>query len=423
MPTSVARHTLAALALAAAFSAPAAHAMPIDMQDADVRDFVHWYSQETQSPIAIDPGVTGTLTVYAPDVTPEQLPEFFQGVMQSHGYQLIPGNPPTLVSARPTDDFMGRIGMLEPQQPTVSRVLPITHLRADDLAPLVDAFLSRTTTGSLNAANAQVLHSTNALLVNAPADRVDDLERLLPQIDVTRAQVLIQAIIFETTDGDTFDLGVSFGRARNGSNPAGGFNTSSLGTALSTPGASFGIFDGDTLALAINAIRRDSNARVLSTPQILTLSGQRGTISVGQNVPFITGRITGEAANIENPFQTIERRDIGITLNVFPVVTPSGLVVMDVNTAADSLTDSLLASDIITNQRSIDTTVQIQSGQSVLLGGLVSEENRQQQDSVPILSDIPVIGALFRSTSTSNQTSNLYVLLQATVLPTQETAS
>jgi general secretion pathway protein D len=183
--------------------------MPIDMQDADVRDFVHWYSQETQSPIAIDPGVTGTLTVYAPDVTPEQLPEFFQGVMQSHGYQLVPGNPPTLVSARPTDDFMGRIGMLEPQQPTVSRVLPITHLRADDLAPLVDAFLSRTTTGSLNTANAQVLHSTNALLVNAPADRIDDLERLLPQIDVTRAQVLIQAIIFETTDGDTFDLGVS----------------------------------------------------------------------------------------------------------------------------------------------------------------------------------------------------------------------
>ncbi|OLO02616.1 secretin N-terminal domain-containing protein, partial [Salinicola socius] len=398
---------LAALTLAVSFVAIPAHAMPIDMQGADVREFVHWYSQQTATPIAIDPRVDGTLTVYAPDVTPEQLPEFFQGVMQSHGYQLVPGNPPTLVPARSQQTFMAQIGTPKPQQPTVSRVLPITHLRADDLAPLVNAFLAQTTTGSLSTANAQVLHASNALLVNGPADRVDDLERLLPQIDVTRAQVLIRAIIFETTDGDTFDLGVAFGRARNGSNPAGGFNTSSLGNALSVPGASFGIFDGDTLALAVNAIRRDSNARVLSTPQILTLSGQRGTISVGQNVPFITGRITGEAANIENPFQTIERKDIGITLNVFPVVTPSGLVVMDVNTAADSLTDSLLASDIITNQRSIATTVQIQSGQSVLLGGLVSEENRRQENSVPVLSDIPVIGGLFRSTSTSSHTSNL----------------
>jgi len=421
MPTSVVRFTLAALATITAIPA---FAIPIDMQGADVREFVHWYSEQTATPIAIDPSIDGTLTVYAPDVTDDQLPEFFDGVMQSHGYQLVPGNPPTLVPAQARSGFMGQLGLRQSQQPTVSRVLPITHLRADDLAPLVNAFLAQTTPGSVSSsANAQVLHAANALLVNGPADRIADLENLLPQIDVTRAQVLIRAIIFETTDGDSFDFGVAFGRARNGSNPAGGFNTSSLGSSLSTPGAAFGIFDGDTLALAITAIRKDSNARVLSTPQILTLSGKRGTISVGQNVPFITGRVTGEAANIENPFQTIERKDIGITLNVFPVVTPSGLVVMDVNTAADSLTDSLLASDIITNQRSIATTVQIQSGQSVLLGGLVSEENRQQESSVPVLSDIPVIGNLFRSTSTSNQTSNLYVLLQATVLPIQEAAS
>ncbi|WP_110679010.1 secretin N-terminal domain-containing protein, partial [Salinicola sp. RZ23] len=379
MSTSVANLARAALTAGALLLTSTAHAMPIDMQDADVRDFVHWYSQETATPIAIDPRVNGTLTVYAPDVPPDQLPEFFQGVMQSHGYQLAPGNPPTLVPAKADQTFMSRIATPAPREPSVSRVLPINHLRAGDLAPLVDAFLAQSTPGSLQSSRAQVLHAANALLVSGPPDRIQALERLLPQIDVTRAQVLIRALIFETNDGDTLDLGVSFGRARAGSNPAGGFNTSGLGRALSVPGGSFGIFDGDVLALAVNAIRRDSNARVLSTPQILALSGQRGTISVGQNVPFITGRVTGEAANIENPFQTIERRDIGITLNVLPVVTPSGLIVMDVGTAADSLTDSVLASDIITNQRSINTTVQIHSGQSVLLGGLVSEENRQQQ--------------------------------------------
>ncbi|OLO02608.1 secretin N-terminal domain-containing protein, partial [Salinicola socius] len=193
MLTSVARHALAALTLAVSFVAIPAHAMPIDMQGADVREFVHWYSQQTATPIAIDPRVDGTLTVYAPDVTPQQLPEFFQGVMQSHGYQLVPGNPPTLVPARSQQTFLAQIGTPEPLEPTVSRVLPITHLRADDLAPLVNAFLAQTTTGSLSTANAQVLHASNALLVNGPADRVDDLERLLPQIDVTRAQVLIRA--------------------------------------------------------------------------------------------------------------------------------------------------------------------------------------------------------------------------------------
>ncbi|WP_106419741.1 secretin N-terminal domain-containing protein [Salinicola tamaricis] len=423
MSTSVANLARAALAAGALLLTSTAHALPIDMQDADVRDFVHWYSQQTATPIAIDPRVHGTLTVYAPDVPPDQLPEFFHGVMQSHGYQLVPGNPPTLAPARRDQTFMSRIATPPPREPSVSRVLPINHLRADDLAPLVDAFLIQNTPGSAQATHAQVLHAANALLVSGPADRIQALERLLPQIDVTRAQVLIRALIFETTDGDTLDLGVSFGRARAGSNPAGGFNTSGLGRALSVPGGSFGIFDGNVLALAISALKRDSNARILSTPQILALSGQRGTISVGQNVPFITGRVTGSAANVENPFQTIERRDIGITLNVLPVVTPSGLIVMDVGTSADSLTDSVLASDIITNQRSINTTVQIQSGQSVLLGGLVSEENRQQQNRVPVLSDIPVIGALFRSTSTSHQSSNLYVLLQATVLPTREAAS
>ncbi|GAB2782140.1 hypothetical protein GCM10027040_05230 [Halomonas shantousis] len=396
------------------------YAEPIELQHADVRDFVRWYAEKTDTALAIDPAVDGTLTVYAPDVSDAQLPEFFEGVMHAHGYAIVPGNPPTLVPAHPQNDFLQEVDV--PTEPVASRVLPVAHLRAADLAPLVTAFLARSTPGSVTASQAQVLNAANALLVNGPEERLDDLERLLPQFDVIHPQVLIRAILFETTQGDSFDLGVALGSA-SGSKLAGGFNTNNLGTTLSVPGGSFGIFDGNVLALAINALQRDSQAKVLSTPQILTLSGQAGRISVGQNVPFVTGRVTGEAASVDNPFQTIERRDVGVSLAVTPVVTTSGLVIMDVRTQADSLSDSLEASDIITNQRSITTTVQIQSGQTLLLGGLVSDETSEQTSSVPGVSSLPWIGRLFRNTSTGHDHRKLYVLLQATVLPTQGAAS
>ena len=403
MPTFAARTWLA---LTLSLPLPAL-ATPIHLQDADVRDFVRWYSEETDTALAIDPSVDGTLTVYAPDVPDAQLGEFFQGVLGSHGYQIVPGNPPTVVPATP-NDFSQAIDTI-PAEPLETRVLAFDHVRADDLAPLIASYLGQP---------AQVLHAANALLVQGNSNDLGQLAELLPRFDVAHPQVLIQAILFETTQGDSVDLGIALG-SRGGSSVAGGFNTNNLGTTLSVPGGSFGIFDGDVLAFAINALERNSQARVLSTPQILTLSGRSGRISVGQNVPFVTGRVTGEAANIENPFQTIERRDVGVSLDVTPVVTASGLVIMDVRTQADSLTDSLEASDIITNQRSITTTVQIHSGQTVLLGGLVSEETSDSVSQVPGLSGIPLVGRLFRNTSTSTDRRKLYVLLQATVLPTQ----
>ncbi len=151
-------------------------------------------------------------------------------------------------------------------------------------------------------------------------------------------------------------------------------------------------------------------------PRILTMSGQPGTFTAGQNVPFVTGRITGEAASVNNPFQTIERRDVGISLQVVPVVTPAGLLIMDVKTNADSISDSQAASDIITNTRSISTTVQLKSGQTVLLGGMVDNRDSEADSSVPWLSKIPLIGALFTSKSTNASKRTLYMLIRARVV-------
>lgn len=386
-----------------------AWAIPVEMDGAPLRDFVRWYSDTVGEPLAVDPQVSGELTVYAADVTLAELPEFFQGVLSAHGYTLLPGNPQRVTVAAP-ESFMSAINV-PPPVPQATEVLSFDYVRASDIAPTIAAYLA-----SAGGAVPQVLHASNALLVRGDEERIADLRQLLPQFDVASPQVLIQAVIFETTEGDTFDLGVALGKAQ-GADVVGGFNTNALGTALSVAGGSFGIFDGDVLALAVQALKRDSQAEILSTPQVLALSGRVGRISVGQNVPFVTGRVTGQAIDIDNPFQTIERRDVGVSLTVTPVVTAGGLVIMDVTTQADSLTDSMLASDIITNQRSITTTVQIRSGQSVLLGGLTSRELSDQVSSVPVLGDIPGLGALFRSTSQSEQARKLHVLLQATVLP------
>lgn len=416
-----------------------ANATPIQMQDTDIRDFVRWYVEQTDTPLAIHPTATGTLTVYAPNVPDHQLDEFFQGVLSSHGYTILPGNPPTVAPADqrpgtsnthqqtpgvfsapgahdPANVFANVPTLTPPPEPQATHLFSFDNVRADDIAPLVTSFLTQNAQEGTTIPRVQVLHASNAILAKGPEKQLQQLQGFIPQVDVAHPQLLIQAVIFETTDGDTFDLGVSLGRA-TGSRVAGGFNTANLGTSLASSGGTFGIFDGDILAFAINALQRDSRSNVLSTPQILTLSGKRGTISIGQNVPFVTGRVTGESADVNSPFQTIERRDVGIRLNVLPVVTASGLVIMDITTSADSLTDSLLASDIITNQRQINTTVQIRSGQTLLLGGLSSQDDRSQVSGVPGLSSVPVAGRLFQNESTSTQRTNLHVLLQATVLP------
>lgn len=421
--------TAASFALAT-FITTGAHATPIQMQDTDIRDFVRWYVEQTDTPLAIHPTATGTLTVYAPDVPDHQLDEFFQGVLSSHGYTILPGNPPTVAPATqspstntrplaptdPTAAIANAPTLTPPPEPQATHLFSFDNVRADDIAPMVTSFLTQNAQEGSTLPRVQVLQASNAILAKGPEKQLEQLQQFIPQVDVAHPQLLIQAVIFETTNGDTLDLGVSLGRA-SGSTIAGGFNTANLGTSLASAGGTFGIFDGDILAFAINALQRDSSSNVLSTPQILTLSGKRGTISIGQNVPFVTGRVTGESADVTSPFQTIERRDVGIRLNVLPVVTASGLVIMDITTSADSLTDSLLASDIITNQRQINTTVQIRSGQTLLLGGLSSQDDRSQVSGVPGLSSVPVAGRLFQNESTSTQRTNLHVLLQATVLP------
>ncbi|AWS96976.1 hypothetical protein I6M80_13705 [Citrobacter cronae] len=255
----------------------------------------------------------------------------------------------------------------------------------------------------------------NIIAVSATEEQQNEIETVLPVIDIPRDQVLIEGLIFETAEGSSFDFSFAAGRS-SGGKIVGGVNTSALGETLSTPGAAFGIFSGNVLGLSIQAVQKDSNSSILSVPHILTMSGEKGYISVGQNVPFITGRATGEAASIDSPFQTIERQDVGVSLTVNPVVTTTQNVIMNIQVRADSVSNDTTASDIITNQRQIETTVSIKDGQTLLLGGLIDNSSRKENQDTPFLSSIPVIGWLFSSTSDESKKQTLYVMIRARVL-------
>ena len=221
--------------------------------------------------------------------------------------------------------------------------------------------------------------------------------------------------MFETSLSEGVDLSFAVGFA-SGHPVAGGFNTSGLGSALSSSGGSFGIFNGNILAMSVQAVQSNSSSKIISTPHILTQSGQTGYISVGKNVPFITGKVTGEAAGVNNPFQTIERHDVGVSLKVTPIVMGNGHLVLTIDTRADSISNDDKASDIITNQRQIQTTVQIKDDQTLLLGGLIDSSSSNAERSVPFISKIPIIGWLFSSKADSSDQRIMYVLLTAHII-------
>jgi len=180
------------------------------------------------------------------------------------------------------------------------------------------------------------------------------------------------------------------------------------------------------LQLLARALEADSGANVLSTPNVLTLDNEEAKIIVGQNVPFITGSYTPTSGSATNPFQTIERKDIGLTLRVTPQVSEAGAVKLKIFQEVSSVTrDAQLirSADIITNKRSLESTVLVDDGQIVVLGGLIQEDQQASVDKIPLLGDIPYLGALFKYESRNRKRTNLMVFLRPVVLKDDKSAA
>lgn len=284
-----------------------------------------------------------------------------------------------------------------------------------------------------SAANASVEAdpATNSLLITADADTMESLLSVVKRLDIRRAQVLVEAIIVEIRGDLSRELGVEWAAFKKNRVLAASQNSGALATVISgvengsadlssLTGQTIGFGgtsgDGVNFAGLINFFQGNTEANVLSTPSLLTTDNNEAEISIGQNVPFVTGSFTTTTGDATNPFQTIQREDVGISLKVTPQINEGDTVILDIEQEVSSISNSAGASDIITNERKISTKVIAQDGETIILGGLISDDIQQQEQKVPVIGDIPLVGGLFRNDSITVTKSNLMVFLRASII-------
>ncbi len=281
----------------------------------------------------------------------------------------------------------------------------------------------------------------NAVVVRGTPAAIASIEPLITDLDVRRPQVLIEAAIAEITGDDAEQLGVQLGTSGAVLDRVEGAGTSfnaagpSLGTILTALGVPAGsilgngftgnVAIGDDFSVLVQALGTSTRANLLSTPQITTMDNVVGEIVVGQNVPFVTGSVLTTGSSAVTPYTTIERKDVGITLRILPRVNAGDTIRLQVNQEASSIAPIQItnASDLVTNRRAINTTVVADNGQTIVLGGLISDDYSDTRQQVPILGDIPIVGELFKSRKEGHQKRTLFIFLKPTILRDGQDAS
>lgn len=313
----------------------------------------------------------------------------------------------------------------------------------EDMAPDESAKSNKKSTATIEADE-----GTNALIITASADVMQSLLSVIERLDIRRAQVLVEAIIVEITANDGEELGVEWLFV----NDDGGFGSinpspltgpiasavfdddgneqAGIASALVSAGRQaigIGKVDNDfSFSAIISALQTNTDANILSTPSLLTLDNQQATIVVGQNIPFVTGSYTStgdSSSNPDNPFQTIQRENVGITLTVKPSINEGDSLVLELTQEVSDVvpTTDTLNSNIITKERKIETKVLADNGETIVLGGLIQDDVSESVSKVPLLGDIPWIGRLFRSTTMSKDKTHLMVFLKPTIVRDRST--
>lgn len=333
------------------------------------------------------------------------------------------------------------------ERSATTQVFYLRHAKAAEMATLLQAMVAESAdakptskeSGASRKVVIQAHESTNALVVAGNPDQLREMRLLVDQLDIRRAQVLVEAIIVEISDTQARELGVQWLMAdqTSGSIPlissnltgnkglgsiAGGAATGGKEGALSALAGLQGITagvgrlsqSGISFAVLLNALQSNTNFNILSTPSILTLDNAEASILVGQEVPFITGSTAGD--NNANPFTTIQRKEVGVRLQITPQINAGNSVRLEILQEVSNIEQAITASDIITNKREIKTTVMADNNDIIVLGGLIREDETETVRKVPFLGDIPLIGVLFRSTSVSREKRNLMVFIKPQIM-------
>jgi general secretion pathway protein D len=286
--------------------------------------------------------------------------------------------------------------------------------------------------------------TTNALVITAPPKLMRSLMGIIDRLDIRRPQVLVEAILVEVLGEDSAELGVNWLIDGSRDNfAAGGFispvggtgigdlvaaalDPDSINPAAAPTGFTVGVArvqdTGTNFAAMLRAIRGTANTNIISTPSTVTLDNQEAQIKVAQEVPFVTGSFSSTQGGtttpgVVNPFQTIQRQDVGTILKITPQITDDGNVLMKIEIEASALAESSQeAVDLITNKRTISTNVLARDGEIIVLGGLIADQLREGEQRVPFLGAIPVIGELFKTRSVEKTKTNLMVFIRPKVL-------
>ncbi|MDN3487267.1 type II secretion system secretin GspD [Pseudoalteromonas sp. APC 3224] len=354
-------------------------------------------------------------------------------------------------------------GELESQGNT--KVFYLNYAKAEDLVKVLQGVskslaedskggATKTRSSNKNDTSIEAHPDSNSLVITAQPDTMRSLESVIERLDIRRAQVLVEAIIIEVMEGD----GVNFGlqwiseeggmlQFNNGTTvPVGALavaaeqardktiTKSIIGTESGTVteydettegdygplasllgginGLAMGVIKNDWGAI-VQAVSTDTNSNILATPSITTMDNEEASILVGQEVPIITGSQTG--SNNTNPFQTVERQEVGIKLKVTPQINDGSAVQLTIEQEVSSVSGAT-AVDISVNKRAIKTTVMADDGGMVVLGGLIDEDVQESVSKVPLLGDIPILGHLFKSTNTTKRKRNLIVFIRPTII-------
>ena len=335
------------------------------------------------------------------------------------------------------------------------KVIYLKYAQAEDIKQILDE-VALTLEKEINSSDSSLKKSTtisfhndtNALVISAQPDIMKSLEGVIAQLDIRRAQVLVEALIVEISDNLAQELGVQFLFTGDGENAPvvnQRFGTpspdlaatvgseviedSSISSTMRTragtsllgmEGLSAGVAryrsDGNSFATILSMIGKDADSNVLSTPSIMTMDNEQSSIVVGQEIPITTGETLSSTNN--NPFRSIQRQEVGIKLQVRPQINEGNAVKMHINQEVSSIFGPLgdMSTDLITNKRQIETTVLVEDGDTIVLGGLIDDDVQESVKKVPLLGDIPLLGRIFQSSSTSRTKRNLMVFLKPTIV-------
>ena len=319
-----------------------------------------------------------------------------------------------------------------------TKVVYLHYAKAELLAPIISDMATaqalskeaETEDAPPTLISVQAEPETNALVITAPDAALQSMLGVIKQLDVRRAQVLVEAIIAEISTSKAAELGVQWALGTNNIVGATSFGASgsnliqlkanplSLGSGLSV---GVGQFAADQLGIGalLRALASDASTNIISTPSLLTMDNQQAEIVVGQNVPFITGQYasTGSGETPTSPFQTIKRQDVGVRLQIKPQINQGDAISLEILQEISSLAPSTVsAADIVTNKRSIQTTVIANDGDLIILGGLIDDNLQESSEKVPLLGDLPILGAAFRYKKSTMVKRNLMVFIRPTIV-------